>query len=200
MYQVFTSLLFSFFISKMKSHQHDKLKDEIRDSLIEEHDKPYFVDLWGYVMNWTDPEEGWSELKRKSTLHANDLMIKQMDSLKQYSKHGYKKMKIPQDLLSMINEIRSNSKLEPETCLIDDSLSGCHRYRTELVIPMVEGLRHFPGRIFGSSINVQMFLLLLCLLNQATLNTTLNKCFIFIFYRDEIESMALWWKPNQYIY
>ena len=32
-------------------------------------DNKYFKDLWGFEMNWTNPEDGWNEMKRKQIIH-----------------------------------------------------------------------------------------------------------------------------------
>ena len=108
-------------------------------------DKPFFKDLWGYVMNWTDPEEGWSKIKRIKVLKLKEKMVLQSAAMNKYSKHGYKKMKMPKELLKKIIEVRNKAVLEPEICLIDDSSNGCHRYKTVHAVPLRNGFRQVPG-------------------------------------------------------
>ncbi len=65
---------------------------------------PFFTDLWGYKINWLDPEDGWDNLKRSELLKLHLNNIKQPDELTRYTKMGYKKVKIPTQLYQVCFE------------------------------------------------------------------------------------------------
>jgi hypothetical protein len=64
--------------------------------------------LWGFRINWFDPEDGWDRLKRVELikLHLNNL--RQPKEVPQFTKTGFKKLKIPEDLyqVSLANQAK----------------------------------------------------------------------------------------------
>ena len=88
-----------------------------------------FKDQWGFPVNWTDPEEGWHETKRKKLLEMDKKITKQSSKVKKFTKDGFKKMAIPQELYKTLIEVKSKLTLETENCVVDDSSNGCYRLK-----------------------------------------------------------------------
>ena len=63
-------------------------------------------DLWGYQYNWTDSKEGWTKNKRENMIFLEHEITERFD-YPSYTKNGYKKMKIPQDIYQLIQSLRS---------------------------------------------------------------------------------------------
>ena len=88
-----------------------------------------FKDQWGFPVNWTDPEEGWDESKRKKLLEMDKKITKQSTKVKKFTKDGFKKMAIPQELYRTLVKVKSQLTLETENCVINDSSNGCYRLK-----------------------------------------------------------------------
>ena len=88
-----------------------------------------FKDQWGFPVNWTDPEEGWDESKRKKLLEMDKKITKQSTKVKKFTKDGFKKMAIPQELYKTLVKVKSQLTLETENCVINDSSNGCYRLK-----------------------------------------------------------------------
>jgi hypothetical protein len=58
----------------------------------------FFTDLWGYRINWFDPEDGWDAWKRAQLLKLHFINQQQPKELPAFTKTGFKKSKIPQSL------------------------------------------------------------------------------------------------------
>ena len=88
-----------------------------------------FKDQWGFSVNWTDPEEGWDESKRKKLLEMDKKITKQSTKVKKFTKDGFKKMAIPQELYKTLIKVKSQLTLETENCVMNDSSNGCYRLK-----------------------------------------------------------------------
>ena len=66
-----------------------------------EPERKVFVDLYGFKYNWTDPEEGWNDARRKKIFREHRRNTEQADTMPQFTKLGYKKMKMPKGLLQV---------------------------------------------------------------------------------------------------
>ena len=98
-----------------------------------------FTDLWGYTVDWTNKEDGWNDEKRELYLGRNARIYTLAKKVPEYTLDGYRKLKIPGKLYLRILQARSSSKLEPEKCLIPNSVNNCYRVKNELTIPMKSG-------------------------------------------------------------
>ena len=87
-------------------------------------------DLWGYKHNWLDSEDGWDENRRKLFISRQKKGIYQTKHIPKYTKHGYKKMKIPTELYELINKIRRDIVFETEI-FKDPDITNCHRLKAD---------------------------------------------------------------------
>ena len=78
--------------------------------------KPVYYDLWGYPVNWTDPNDGWDKDMRKSLLDLTNFIVTQSAALTNYTEIGYLKMPIPSKLYQQILDQRQIQKLKWEDC------------------------------------------------------------------------------------
>jgi hypothetical protein len=79
---------------------------------------PIFYDLWGYPVNWTNPQDGWDEQMRKSMVQLMSHTLIQSAEMPAYTDFGYEKRGIPDDLFKTILENqRINETLKWEDCI-----------------------------------------------------------------------------------
>ena len=71
---------------------------------------PVYHDLWGYPVNWMDPNDGWNQDKRKFLIYSTNHIITQSASLTNYTEIGYLKMPIQPKLYQQILEQRQIQK------------------------------------------------------------------------------------------
>ena len=63
---------------------------------------PVYDDLWGYPVNWTNPQDGWDDEMRQSMLQLTHYIKEQSSQLAPYTQRGYKKISIPSLLYNHI--------------------------------------------------------------------------------------------------
>ena len=81
---------------------------------------PFYIDIHGIQVNWTNPDDGWDEIARIGHLELNRENRIQHELVPKVTKLGYKKMDIPQELYRKILEDRStDSELPIEPCTSD---------------------------------------------------------------------------------
>lgn len=61
-----------------------------------------YDDLWGYPVNWTNPQDGWDDEMRQSMLQLTHYIKEQSSQLAPYTQRGYKKISIPSLLYNHI--------------------------------------------------------------------------------------------------
>ena len=107
--------------------------------------KDYIKDLWGYVINWTNKDDGWNLDKRLHFLANRKHILMQTNVVPRYTKRGYKKLNIPTSLYQDILNLRNHSKLTPETCEIPNHRDNCYSIKTVHAVPMKHGTREITG-------------------------------------------------------
>ena len=70
--------------------------------------------MWGYIVNWTNPDDGWTKERRKQLVNLRTKMKKQMAEVPYFTIIGYKKTKLPSDLYQYILKHRNLSDLSYE--------------------------------------------------------------------------------------
>lgn len=80
--------------------------------------EPVYVDLWGFAVNWTNPNDGWDSEMRESMIDLTNYVLHQSASLEAYTDRGYDKMPIPSDLYSLLLTKRQTKQLKSEPCRI----------------------------------------------------------------------------------
>ena len=69
-------------------------------------------DLWGIEINWKKSEEGWDLARRHQYLTLVRMMKDQRKNIRKFTKLGYKKMKIPENVYDLIlSERQGNLKV-----------------------------------------------------------------------------------------
>lgn len=113
--------------------------------------QPYFIDLFGYKVNWTDESDGWNQEFRQRFISYNEknlgdlyvydfystfqtrnmIFTVQSKGVPSFTSTGYKKMKIPPLLFeSILNSKSMATKIEPELCRMDDPpVQNCFRIK-----------------------------------------------------------------------
>ena len=102
--------------------------------------------MWGYVYNWTNPDDGWIHERRKEMLVLKRKILKQLPEVPAYTKLGLKKMKMPTELHSLLLNRRNTSDVSYEDCLIDDPMHNCQRVKKEIVVPFRNKFRDVIGQ------------------------------------------------------
>ena len=97
--------------------------------------QPSFTDMWGYTVNWTDPEDGWNEARRRQVLNLRTKMKKQMSEVPHFTKNGYKKMKMPGNLHQFLLERRNLSDVSHEDCKTWDPSYNCQKIVKTVAVP-----------------------------------------------------------------
>ena len=81
---------------------------------------PFYIDIHGIQVNWTNPDDGWDEIARIGHLELNRENRIQHELVPKVTKLGFKKMDIPQELYQMILIDRlSASDFSIEPCIIN---------------------------------------------------------------------------------
>ena len=81
---------------------------------------PFYIDIHGIQVNWTNPDDGWDETARIGHLELNRHNRFQHELIPKLTELGYQKMVIPQELYHKILEDRSNhTELPIEPCTSD---------------------------------------------------------------------------------
>lgn len=53
-----------------------------------------YTDMWGYVVNWTDANDGWTPKKREALLRSFHDMKQQMYDVPHFTDVGFKKLEM----------------------------------------------------------------------------------------------------------
>ena len=81
---------------------------------------PFYIDIHGIKVNWTNPDDGWDEAARKGHIELDSRARYQHELIPKLTQLGYKKMDIPQELYQMILIDRlSASDFSIEPCIIN---------------------------------------------------------------------------------
>ena len=81
---------------------------------------PFYIDIHGIKVNWTNPDDGWDEVARIGHLELNNHTRYQHELTPKLTLLGYKKMDIPQELYQMIIKDRlSSSNFSIESCIVN---------------------------------------------------------------------------------
>ena len=81
---------------------------------------PFYIDIHGIQVNWTNPNDGWDEAARKGHIELDSRARYQHELIPKLTQLGYKKMDIPQELYQMILIDRlSASDFSIEPCIIN---------------------------------------------------------------------------------
>ena len=91
--------------------------------------KSFFKDIWGYTINWLNPEDGWTKMRQQLTYTIRQMTIDQIEMMPALTKYGYKKMKIPTDLFQSILQAKLNSTMYPEKCKEEWPMYNCIRIK-----------------------------------------------------------------------
>ena len=74
-------------------------------------------------------------------------MLKQMNEIPKLSKYGYKKMKMPKDLHSLMLQMRNSSQPAIETCHIPNCELNCYKWETVIATPFKNRKRKIASNI-----------------------------------------------------
>ena len=113
-------------------------------------EQPYLKDAWGFKINWTDLEDGWNDAKRKLMVRQKRSFTLRQNDIPRYTEKGYKKMKINENLFSMIKRVKESAELRPEFCEVPNYENNCYRVKKEHDMSTINGTRELIG-IFKSS-------------------------------------------------
>ena len=81
---------------------------------------PFYIDIHGIKVNWTNPDDGWDEAAQKGHIELDSRARYQHELIPKLTQLGYKKMDIPQELYQMILIDRlSASDFSIEPCIIN---------------------------------------------------------------------------------
>ena len=89
--------------------------------------KLFFKDIWGYEINWLNPEDGWTNIRKKLTHTVRQMTIEQIEMMPALTKYGYMKMSIPNELFQSIMLAKLNSTMHPENCKEEWPMYNCIR-------------------------------------------------------------------------
>ena len=73
-------------------------------------------------------------------------MLKQMNEIPKLSKYGYKKMKMPEELHSLMLQVRNSSQPTIETCHIPNCEFNCYRLETVTAVPFKHKKRQITSK------------------------------------------------------
>ena len=76
-----------------------------------------------------DKEDGWNENKRQKFRENEKIALTQSQKMPAYTKFGYQKMKIPQQLYDLIYEARYEAKMSIEKC--EWEFHNCQRIKSD---------------------------------------------------------------------
>ena len=93
--------------------------------------KLFFKDIWGYTINWLNPEDGWTKIRQKLTQTIRQMTIDQIGMVPALTKYGYMKMRIPTELFQFIVLTKLNSTMHPENCKEEWPMYNCIRIKED---------------------------------------------------------------------
>ena len=74
----------------------------------------FFIDMWGFKVNWTNLDDGWTDARRRRVLSLRSKMKKQMTQVPKFTKVGIKKVKVPKNLHEFLMNNRNLSSVTYE--------------------------------------------------------------------------------------
>ena len=84
-----------------------------------------FYDLWGYPVDWSKPEDGWDEEKRRNLMDLTDFNLNQWATEKRHTDLGYLKMPIPDELYKLLlRERKMETDFPYEEC-VQSAFTNC---------------------------------------------------------------------------
>ena len=84
-----------------------------------------FYDLWGYPVDWSKPEDGWDEKKRRNLMDLTDFNLNQWATEKRHTDLGYLKMPIPDELYKLLlRERKMETDFPYEEC-VQSAFTNC---------------------------------------------------------------------------
>ena len=103
--------------------------------------------IYDFSVSWTNEKDGWNLEKRLHFLARREIMLQQTETneVPTFTKHGYKRLKIPIALYDKILSIRNSSELVPEACHVPNSLNNCYSIRQVHAVPLKHGKRELIG-------------------------------------------------------
>ena len=94
--------------------------------------KSTYTDIWGYEFDWLDPEDGWTNIRRRAMPDIDKLTRYQPKTLPAFTKLGYKKTKMPKKLYELIkNAKETRAFVVPEKCEENWPMYNCVRIRED---------------------------------------------------------------------
>ena len=87
--------------------------------------QPFFEDLWGFKTNWTNPQDGWTDEKRKLRVTEHFNTIQQSSAMQAFTKLGYMKTKIPDKIHQKILQHKKQKHVSTEDCSSLKGFTNC---------------------------------------------------------------------------